>query len=56
MTFNNNIDDEIEKLKNKNKVVSIKPLHVKHEGKTAELKMNSQYLATLNINCCLVNQ
>jgi hypothetical protein len=47
ITINNNIDDEIEKLKNKNKVVSIKPLHVKYEGKTAESKTNSQYLAKL---------
>jgi hypothetical protein len=32
---------------NKNKVSSIQPLHVKYEGKKAEAKTNTQYLAKL---------
>ena len=47
ITISNNINDEIEKLNNKKKTESIKPLHVKYEGKTAESKTNSQYLAKL---------
>ena len=45
--INDNIEEEIKKIVNKNKVSSIQPLHVKYEGKKAEAKTNAQYLAKL---------
>ena len=45
--INDDIEEEIKKIVNKNKVPSIQPLHVKYEGKTAEVKTNMQYLAKL---------
>jgi hypothetical protein len=42
-----NIDDKINTYVNKKNVSSIKPLHVKYTGKTAEKKTHSQYLSKL---------
>ena len=56
--INDDIEEEIKKIVNKNKVPSIQPLHVKYEGKTAEVKTNMQYLAKLRtvINYYLIAQ
>ena len=45
--INDDIEEEIKKIVNKNKIPSIQPLHVKYEGKKAEVKTNAQYLAKL---------
>ncbi len=47
VSISKNIDDEIRKLKNKNKVIPIQPLHVTYEGKIAESNTKTQYLAKL---------
>ena len=45
--ISDNINDEIEKVMNKKKFETVKPLHVKYEGKKAEKSTNAQYLAKL---------
>ena len=45
--ISDNINDEIEKIMNEKKIKTIQPLHVKYEGKKAEVKTNFQYLAKL---------
>ena len=45
--MSNNIDEEIQKIKDSKKIISIQPLYVKHEGKKAASGSNTQYLDKL---------
>ena len=47
--ISNNIEEEIQKIKDKKNVSSIQPLHVKYEGKKAEPNTNKQYLDKLRM-------
>ena len=47
--YSDNIEEEIQKIKDKKKVTSIQPLHVKYEGKKAEPNTNKQYLDKLKM-------
>lgn len=45
--ISDNIEEEIQKIRDSKKVQSIQPLHVKYEGKKAEPNTNKQYLDKL---------
>jgi hypothetical protein len=45
--ISNNIEEEIQKIRDSKKIISIQPLYVKHEGKKAASGSNTQYLDKL---------